>query len=293
MHSPPTVEHLLLVEDDAIDAQAVQRELESDSGERFEITHVEDLQKALELTHERNYDIVLLDLHLPDSEGNSTLKRFVEETEDLPIVVLTGINDDEIGKQLIAAGAQDYLPKSRLGDGLLGPAIRHAMERSQLLTRVRESQEAQMQADTEAQLRIANDLHDGVNQTLTAAGVTAQSLQRQLAEQSNVLTPKAKELCETLVALQGQVNAAIAGLAPPELEQLGLTGALVQLTQQWKSAQGLECRFEGPARLRIPAGHLSLQLYRISQEALHNAVRHSGAKRILLSRKECTRGVLL
>lgn len=293
MHSSATVERLLLVEDDPIDAQAVRRELENSSYSDVEIAHVEDLAKALELTQDDVFGIVLLDLHLPDSEGLETLRRFVDETDDLPIVVLTGIDDEQLGNEAIAAGAQEYLPKSRLGDGLLSRAIRHAVERTQLLARVREGHEALWQADAQEQARIAHDLHDGVNQTLTAASVLARRLRQELDEQSNALTPLSKELADMLCALQSQVNAAITGLAPPVLEQQGLTGALVQLTRQWKDALGLELRFDGPAKLAIPAGHVSLQLYRISQEAVHNAVRHSGAKRISLALRDDSRRVLL
>lgn len=293
MHTPAIVERLLLVEDDSIDALAVRRELaESTSGD-VEITHVENLAKALELMQEPYYDVVLLDLHLPDSEGLATLTQFVDATDRLAIVVLTGIDDDQLGNETIAAGAQDYLPKSRLGDGLLWRAIRHAQERSQLLARIRESHEALWQADARAQARIAHDLHDGVNQSLTAAGVLARRLRQQLDEQSNALTPVSNQLADMLGSLQSQVNAAITGLAPPVLEKQGLTGALVQLTRQWKDTLGLECRFEGPKKLTVPAGHVSLQLYRISQEAVHNAVRHSGAKRISLSLRDDTRRVLL
>lgn len=293
MHYSVTVERLLLVEDDPVDAQAVRRELKETSPGNVEITHAENLEKALELTRELQYGVVLLDLHLPDSEGLVTLFRFVEETDGLTIVVLTGIDDEQLGNEAIAAGAQEYLPKSRLGDGLLSRAIRHALERAQLLARVREGHEALWQADALAQSRIAHDLHDGVNQTLTAAGVLARRLRQELGEQSNTLAPLSAQLAEMLGSLQSQVNAAITGLAPPALEQQGLTGALVQLTRQWQDALGLELRFDGPAKLTIPAGHVSLQLYRISQEAVHNAVRHSGAKRISLALRDDSRRVLL
>jgi signal transduction histidine kinase len=84
-----------------------------------------------------NPDLVLLDLHLPDSRGLETLKRFRSAALDVPVVVLTGLNDATIAQQVIAAGAQDYLVKDDLTIQRLLQAMRFALERQAQVTQLK------------------------------------------------------------------------------------------------------------------------------------------------------------
>lgn len=89
----------------------------------------ESLTGALSTVEERPVDLVLLDLGLPEYTGIETLHALVAETEDLPIVVLTGLDDDETAIEAIQSGAQDYLNKGDLDEGTLARTIRYAIER--------------------------------------------------------------------------------------------------------------------------------------------------------------------
>jgi len=129
--------HVLLVEDNPGDARLIRHHLRSDTSSTFtapDVTHVETLDAAVDHLATADCDLVLLDLGLADSRGIETLERLNgridgEDIAPLPIVVLTGLTDDETALRAIQQGAQDYLLKDHLEGELLERAVRYALER--------------------------------------------------------------------------------------------------------------------------------------------------------------------
>ena len=120
---------LLLVEDNPIDAEIVSRQLSHSAADRYEIDQVTTLDAAIEAILSSDYDVVLLDLSLPDSSGVSTLQGIQAASSSLPVVVLSGTDDGATAIMAVKAGAQDYLPKGRTGARFLHRSIRYAIER--------------------------------------------------------------------------------------------------------------------------------------------------------------------
>ncbi|HEY9636373.1 MAG TPA: PAS domain S-box protein [Coleofasciculaceae cyanobacterium] len=108
---------------------------------RFNLTHVQWLGKTLELLKQDSFDVILLDLSLPDSQGLGSLNRVRSHAPLTPIVVLTGLDDEELAVHAIRSGAQDYLVKGQVDTPLLVHAIRYAIERTQMSQKLRESEE--------------------------------------------------------------------------------------------------------------------------------------------------------
>ena len=127
---PPIAARLLLVEDSRADAQAVEVCLRSEGLERYDITLVTTLGAAEELMAFGETDVVLLDLTLPDSAGSDTLVRLRAVADDVPIVVLTGLDDDDLAMRCIAAGAQDYLCKAEMTPHTLRRVVGYALGRA-------------------------------------------------------------------------------------------------------------------------------------------------------------------
>jgi sigma-B regulation protein RsbU (phosphoserine phosphatase) len=121
----PTV--ILLVEDNPGDARLIEEFL-SETGFAHEFVWAKELAAATERVRSVAVDIVLLDLSLPDSNGFDTFARFSKITS-LPIIVLTGLNNSELGVRTVQAGAQDYLVKGQVDGPLLVRAIQYAIER--------------------------------------------------------------------------------------------------------------------------------------------------------------------
>lgn len=122
---------ILLVEDNLADARIIQAILEDQPGQ-YSVTHVERLSDTLErLTHEE-FAIVLLDLSLPDSTGVDTVSAVQRQAMQVPIIVLTGLDDEEVGIKAVQEGAQDYLVKGQFVANTLIRAIHYAIERHRL-----------------------------------------------------------------------------------------------------------------------------------------------------------------
>jgi diguanylate cyclase len=120
--------HLLLVEDNPADARLV-RELLRECRGGFEVVHAGRLEQALELAAHTPVDVILLDLTLPDSSGLDTVRRACAGAPGLPIVVMTGIEDEEIALRAVSEGAQDYLVKGQIEPPLLQRSLTYALER--------------------------------------------------------------------------------------------------------------------------------------------------------------------
>lgn len=130
----------LLVEDNAADVALLMKLLRHSDAKSWQITHVKRLKPALEHLHKTKFDIVLLDLSLPDSQGLETVTQVQTAFPYLPIVVLTGLQDEAFARQALAQGAQDYLVKGQATAELLLKSVSYAIERSQILRKLQESE---------------------------------------------------------------------------------------------------------------------------------------------------------
>lgn len=127
-HCPVPVS-LLIVEDNEDDVLIVKEGLKK-SGFLFEWAPT--LAEARKLLQGGRFDLILLDLNLPDGRGVGIISKFAEEYPQIPVVVVTGIDDDATGLKAIRKGAQDYLVKSQLHTPLLRHVIRYAIERKNM-----------------------------------------------------------------------------------------------------------------------------------------------------------------
>lgn len=154
--------HILLVEDSLIDAHLLRRIFLHADQQQWQMLHVERLSEAIDASRgnsastldnsqieslrQYRFDLVLLDLSLSDSVGLHTLKEFRAAVPDIPVVVLTGLDDEDLALQALAEGAQDYLVKDQITIQRLVRAIRYAIERGEILNQLRESEERTRQA---------------------------------------------------------------------------------------------------------------------------------------------------
>jgi len=124
---------ILLIEDDPLDAEFVKRAMKNVSF-KHSLIWASDLEEAIRLSETQSFDAILSDLSLPDSVGIGTVARLRSKASQTPIIVLTSSNDQDLEEKILAAGAQDYIPKEAISGDVLGRAIRHAIQRhSQLI----------------------------------------------------------------------------------------------------------------------------------------------------------------
>jgi diguanylate cyclase (GGDEF)-like protein len=123
---------ILLVEDNLGDARLMREMLTGARGNypsEFLVISMDRLSAAIEHLRNETYEAILLDLSLPDSQGLETLDRMIRSAPQTPVVVLTGLDDEQIAVRAVQSGAQDYLVKGRIDGDLLVRAIRYAVER--------------------------------------------------------------------------------------------------------------------------------------------------------------------
>ena len=120
--------HILLIEDNPGDVQLVKIYMK-DAAFKYELFLAETLFEGQDVINRQEIDLVLLDLSLPDTQGFKTLNLYLEKVPNVPVIVLTGVNNEIVGYQAVKAGAQDYLVKGQFDGKLLGRSIRYAIQR--------------------------------------------------------------------------------------------------------------------------------------------------------------------
>ena len=133
---------ILMVEDNPGDVRLLREHLVGNRSvtEVFHVVHVERLALALQSLDEGAFEVVLLDLSLPDSQGIGTLTKMHAARPGMPIVVLTSLDDEILGLQLLQRGAQDYLVKGEVTGSLLRRSLRYAVERKRAEVELRRSE---------------------------------------------------------------------------------------------------------------------------------------------------------
>ena len=133
---------VLLIEDNPDYALLMREQLAEARRVSFDLEWVDRLSLGLDRLANGGVDVVLLDLSLPDSSGGDTLRRVQDRAPNIPIVVLTGLEDEALARTLVKDGAQDYLLKDQVDGNLLARSMLYAVERHQLLAELREAKES-------------------------------------------------------------------------------------------------------------------------------------------------------
>jgi signal transduction histidine kinase len=185
-YNQPVIE-VLLIEDSFPEAKLLAQIFKGSAIGNFKLTHVQRLSGAIEVLQTREFDVALLDLTLPDSEGLESLDTLIKCSPDLPVVVLTNTSDDQLSVEAVRRGAQDYLVKRQVNLDLLVRAVRYAIERKQnatALQAINESLELRV-AERTKELEATNQLFLRA-QRLESLGTLASGIAHDL---NNILTP--------------------------------------------------------------------------------------------------------
>lgn len=194
-----SVYEILLVEDDAINAQLIQTLL-SDShdsvlaeGFSFDLSLVTNLTEALNILTEKDFDVILLDLTLPDGKGIESLLKIKENAPDIPIIVQTAYQDETIIVRAFQLGANGYLRKKDLDSNSLIYAIRIAIERQQYINKFSQQKQQQQQQHEFTSLE---NLANSIQPSITARMFASEALKESIPEVFADLTTRYGELLD-------------------------------------------------------------------------------------------------
>ncbi len=225
--------HVLLVEDNPGDAELMAEMLQDDVPDvaSFTIRHVARLADARAELDRSPVDVVLLDLSLPDSHGLDSLQTLRAVAPELPVVVMTGLADDEVALRAVQAGAQDYLVKGRDAAGAVRRAVRYAVERQRL---IRAAQHASAARDEMLGV-VSHDLRNPIG----TIGMCAQAL----LDPDPVPPENAREMgaiiersCDWMLRLIGDlldVTRMEAGVLALQLDPLPVAGVVASLLEMY------------------------------------------------------------
>jgi signal transduction histidine kinase len=237
---------VLLVEDSASDAELLVETLRETAGDLFHVTVLERLDEALRRLKTNSFDVLLLDLSLPDSTGVETFRMARASAPHLPIILLTGMDDENVGVEAMRQGIQDYLVKGQADGRQIARAIRYAIERkrSEEALRLMEDRLRQIQKLESLGVLAGGIAHDFNNLLTVTLGHTELALEEVPTDSPAHLhlqrifksTQSAAELSRRMLAYSGR--------QPLALEPQSLSG-LVE-----KASRMLEVSISRKARLR-------------------------------------------
>ena len=180
---------VLLVEDNLADARLLQKFLSKVEKEHFQLMSVECTSDAITCLHQNPFDVILLDLSLPDSQGLETVKQVYNAAPYVPIVVLTGLDDEYTATEALREGAQDYLLKDEIRPDSLVRAIHYAIERQQILDEVRQLNEKLIRSNKELEqfaYVVSHDLQQPLQNIISFAELLAYQYQGRLDKKADL-----------------------------------------------------------------------------------------------------------
>jgi signal transduction histidine kinase len=284
---------VILIEDNAADARFFGLLLESaPTAWSFRLRHAATLADAVALLRTGPADVIVLDLGLEESAGLVTVQRLVACGVRLPaLVVLSGLDDEDVAVEALQAGAQDYLIKGQIDGRQLARAIRYAigrhqaeesiaertaaLERSRELVRSLGARNARLLE--EERRRVARELHDEMGQQLAALRMEIAVLRQGAAAEGRASNDAALNLLLGRVDdLVLSVRRIVAELRPPALDG-GLAAALDWLASEFERQSQSACEVDVDACANLLSADAAAMVFRIAQESLSNVLRHAGA----------------
>jgi phosphoserine phosphatase RsbU/P len=211
MRNGPT--HVLLIEDNQGDADLVRLRLVESSSD-LEVSYADRLSTGLVALAVKSPAIVLLDLNLPDSLGADTFREVLDRAPGVPVVVLSGRDDEELAITAIHHGAQDYLVKGQFDGQQLGRTIRYAVERKALQTALDRSRRQQLQFGDQFLSHISREL----NTPLICA---LQSVTVLLDELAGPIAAEQRDHLETILRSVNQLRDVIGDLIETSSSKAG------------------------------------------------------------------------
>ena len=149
---------VLLVEDNAGDVRLLREMFSGERPDSFELTHLLRMSEAEIHLAKGGVDIVLLDMGLPDGHGLDTVRRAHAAAPGVPLIVLTGLDDEALAAEAMTQGAQDYMIKGQIESRALPRALRHAIERHRMQTETDLIRTHQMQFKDEFLSHVSHEL---------------------------------------------------------------------------------------------------------------------------------------
>jgi signal transduction histidine kinase len=221
---------VLLVEDNAGDARLLREMFSKEKAGSFELTHLLRMSEAVGHLAKGGVDVILLDMGLPDGHGLDTVRRAHAVAPGVPVIVLTGLDDEELAAAAMKEGAQDYLIKGQIENRALPRALRHAIERYRMQRETELLRTNQMQFKDEFLSHVSHELRSpltAIYQFVTLLlDRVAGELQPEQHQHLEIVLRNVKQL-ESMINDLLEVTRVQAGKLLIELQRMSISDAII------------------------------------------------------------------
>ncbi len=255
---PKSYVKILLIEDDLAEARLLHEILKNFHLNKFDLVHVTRIAEALKHLEEDTFDVVLLDLTLPDSQGLDSLETIVRFVPKLPVVVLTNTNDEQLAIESVRQGAQDYLLKRNINVEGLVRSLQYAIERKRvtetltqtnqvLVNRIQEknSQLAEVekinQFKNEFLSMFSHDFRNPLTTILMSAGLLEEKKEQLSEQKQELLLKQIRSAGKSLSQLLDEIifiGRSDAGKLPYNPEVVNIKSYCEQVIKDFKITSG-------------------------------------------------------
>ncbi len=285
MSEPPPL-RILVVDDDPGLLRLLEKAL---TREGFRTVAAPSGLEAVAWLSQNTAALMLLDLKLPDMDGKELINQLTRLGRGVPFITITGQGDERAAVDMMKRGALDYLVKDVKFIEMLPTVVRRAIEQIETRRRLESAQAALEESKKQVllvsereQRHFGAELHDGIGQQLTAIEMRCQSLKQDLPPSRPDLVKEVSQICQFLRDAISQTRSLARGLAPLSLDSRGLAEALAGLAARAGQDGRIHCTLHSPAPVEVEDDIMAVHLFRIAQEALNNALKHSGATRVAI-----------
>jgi signal transduction histidine kinase len=279
--------NILVIEDNTGDFVLIEEFL-LEQFEDINLLYAKNYKAAVEILNENNsqFDVVLLDLSLPDKTGVSLISEIIKICADTPVIVLTGYDDFDFGVKSLSLGISDYLLKEELTPLTLYKSIIYSYERKKIIAALEASEKRARSfakqlnnALEDERSRIAREIHDELGQQFSGLKMSLSSLKKLNGPES-----AREEIIDTMI---GEVNVSIQSLRqianelrPVIIDKLGLFAAIEWLVSGFERKTGIACETYITVQQIVFDKIQEINIFRICQEAITNITRHAQATKV-------------
>ena len=248
---------VLLVEDNAGDARLLREMFSKERPDSFNLTHLSRMREAEVHLAKGGVDIVLLDMGLPDGHGLDTVRKARAVAPDVPMIVLTGLDDEKLAAQAMKEGAQDYLIKGQIENRALPRALRHAIERHRMQAETELMRTQQLRLKDEFLSHVSHELRSPLTSIYSFSTIIADGLAGQTSPQQDeylqIILRNVRQL-QSMIEDLLEVTQAQTGKLSVELQRVSLSEAIayaVDTLQGAAAAKDITLSFNASARLPL------------------------------------------
>ena len=230
---------VLVVEDDAVDAQLLQKMFTKERQGSFAITHKLRMSDGMEHLAAGDVDIILLDMGLPDGDGLDIVRRAQAVAPEVPVIVLTGLEDEALAADAMKAGAQDYLIKGQIESRALPRALRHAIDRHRMRSETDQMRNNQLQFKDNFLSHVSHELRSPLNAIYQFVTILLDNLVGELnpeqREYLNIVFRNVKQL-QAMIDDLLEVTRGQAGKLTIEVQRTSVSAAVTETVKTMQVA---------------------------------------------------------